>query len=172
MTQAQTKTEFVYTTYITSTPKKVWDAITTPEFARQYWGKANVSDWKPGSKWNMVSIDGSDVVNITGEVLESRPHSRLVLSWASPENAGNKSEHSRVTFDIEAIGEVVRLNVVHDQLWAGSEMAGGGSVLYPRLDPQDAVLFSLIVWLLGITATLWPARKAAKTSPVEAMGAA
>jgi uncharacterized protein YndB with AHSA1/START domain len=29
--------EFVYTTYITSTPQKVWDAITVPEFARQYW---------------------------------------------------------------------------------------------------------------------------------------
>lgn len=79
----------------------------------------------------MVSIDGSDVVNITGQVLESRPHSRLVLSWASPDNEGNKSEHSRVTFEIEPIGEVVRLNVVHDQLWAGSEMAGGISRGWP-----------------------------------------
>ena len=57
-------------------------------------------------------------------------------------------------------------------LAAGSEMAGGGSVLHPRFDPRDAALFSLIVWLLGIAATLWPARKAAKTNPVEAMGAA
>src|SRR5206468_2751774 len=48
MTEAPS--EFVYTTYITSTPQKVWDAITTPEFTRQYWGSANVSDWKPGSK--------------------------------------------------------------------------------------------------------------------------
>jgi uncharacterized protein YndB with AHSA1/START domain len=123
--------EFVYTTYISSTPQKVWDAITTPEFARQYWGKSNVSDWKPGSRWNMVSIDGADVVNITGEVLESRPPSRLVLSWVSPENLGNKSEYSRVTFTLEAIGDVVRLNVVHDQLKAGSEMAKGISGGWP-----------------------------------------
>ena len=42
--------DFVYTTYIRTTPQRVWDAITTPEFSRQYWGKANVSDWKPGSR--------------------------------------------------------------------------------------------------------------------------
>ena len=40
----------VYTTYIRSTPKKTWDAITKPEFTREYWGgMANVSDWKQGS---------------------------------------------------------------------------------------------------------------------------
>jgi uncharacterized protein YndB with AHSA1/START domain len=129
MTQAMT--EFVYVTYISSTPQKVWDAIITPEFTRQYWGKNNVSDWKPGSKWDMVNIDGSDTVNITGEVLESRPPSRRVLSWVSPENLGNRSEYSRVTFEIEAMGDVVRLNVVHDQLKAGSEMAKGISKGWP-----------------------------------------
>jgi uncharacterized protein YndB with AHSA1/START domain len=123
------KTEFVYTTYISSTPQKVWDAITTPEFARQYWGHANVSDWKQGSKWNMVNAEGG--VQMTGEVLESRAPSRLVLSWVSPENVANLSEHSRVTFEIDAIGDVVRLNVVHDQLNAGSEMAKGISKGWP-----------------------------------------
>ena len=125
------KTEFVYVTYITSTPQKVWDAITTPEFTRQYWGKNMISDWKPGSKWDMASIDGANAVNITGEVLESRPHSRLVVSWVSPENVGNRNEYSRVTFELEAIGDVVRLNVVHDQLNAGSEMAKGISGGWP-----------------------------------------
>ena len=54
----EAKTEFVYVTYISSTAQKVWDAITNPEFARQYWGHGNVSDWKPGSKWEMVRGDG------------------------------------------------------------------------------------------------------------------
>ena len=107
----------------------MWDAITTPEFARQYWGSGNVSDWKPGSKWEMVR-DGSGV-QITGEVLESRPPGRLVLSWVSPENFADKSEHSRVTFEIETVGGVVRLNVIHDQLKAGSEMAHGISNGWP-----------------------------------------
>ena len=122
-------TEFVYTTYISSTPQKVWDAITTPEFARQYWGHANVSDWNPGSKWDHVTKDGD--IRITGQVLETRPPSRLVISWASPENIADKSEYSRVTFEIEAMGEVVRLNVIHDQLKAGSEMAKGISKGWP-----------------------------------------
>ena len=61
--------EFVYTKFaINSTPQKVWDAITVPEFARQYWGHANVSDWKLGSKWEHVKPDGS--ILMTGEVLK------------------------------------------------------------------------------------------------------
>jgi ABC-type lipoprotein release transport system permease subunit len=55
-------------------------------------------------------------------------------------------------------------------LAAGAEMAGGSSVLYPRLDLTDAVTFSLIVWVLGVATTFWPARTAARTSPVAAMG--
>jgi len=122
-------TEFVYTTYITSTPQKVWDAITTPEFARQYWGHVNVSDWKVGSKWDMVKADGG--IQMTGEVLESRPPSRLVMSWVSPENVADTSEHSRVTFDIQPIADVVMLIVTHDRLKAGSEMAKGISKGWP-----------------------------------------
>ena len=56
-------------------------------------------------------------------------------------------------------------------LAAGAEMAGGTSVLHPRLDAVDAFAFSLIVWVLGVATTLWPARTAAKASPVAAMGA-
>jgi uncharacterized protein YndB with AHSA1/START domain len=130
MTQ-QAMTEFLYTSYIRSTPQKVWDAITNPEFARQYWGHGNVSDWKPGSQWDMVKGDGS--VQTTGEVLESRPPSRLVLSWVSPANRADKSEYSRVTFEIAMVGDVVRLDVLHNELKAGSEMAKGISNGWPRV---------------------------------------
>jgi ABC-type lipoprotein release transport system permease subunit len=54
-------------------------------------------------------------------------------------------------------------------LAAGAEMFGAGRVLYPQLDPGDAVRFSLIVWVLGIGAALWPARMASKTEPIVAM---
>lgn len=125
--------DFVYVTYIKTTPQKVWDAITTPEFTRQYWGKSIVSNWKPGSKWDMMNIDGSDTVNMTGEVLESDPPSRLVISWVKPENRADKSEHSRVTFEIEMQGDMVRLNVIHDQLKPGSEMARSIAGGWPRV---------------------------------------
>ena len=45
---------FVYVTYIRSTPEKVFEAITKPDIAKLYWGHENVSDWKPGSKWEHV----------------------------------------------------------------------------------------------------------------------
>ena len=125
--------DFVYVTYIKTTPRKVWDAITTPEFTRQYWGKANVSDWKPGSKWEMLNIDGSDSVNMTGEVLESDPPSRLVLSWVKPDSRADKSEYSRVTFEIQMQGDMVRLNVIHDQLKPGSAMEQGITEGWPRV---------------------------------------
>ena len=55
-------------------------------------------------------------------------------------------------------------------LAAGAEMYGAGRVLYPQLDPGDAIRFSLIVWLLGIGTAFWPARAAANANPVVAMG--
>ena len=49
------KNQLVYVTFIRTTPKKLWDAITKPEFARQYWaGNGNISDWKKGSNWQHV----------------------------------------------------------------------------------------------------------------------
>lgn len=54
-------------------------------------------------------------------------------------------------------------------LAAGSERFGGGSILYPRLEISDVVIFTLIVWLLGIVTALWPARRASHADPVEAM---
>jgi len=131
MTQATT--EFLYTTYIRSTPQKVWDAITNPEFARQYWGHGNVSDWKPGSKWDMVRGDGSGIVQTTGEVLESHPPRRLVISWVDPSKAADRTEYSRVTFEIEVIKDAVRLDVFHNELKPGSEMARGISNGWPRV---------------------------------------
>ncbi len=127
------KTEFLYTTYIRSTPQKVWDAITNPEFARQYWGHGNVSDWKPGSKWDMVRGDGSNIVQTTGEVLESHPPRRLVISWVDPAKAADASEYSRVTFEIEVVKDAVRLDVFHSELEAGSDMARGISNGWPRV---------------------------------------
>ncbi len=125
-----TNLEFIYTTYIKTTPEKVWAAITNPEFSRQYWGDGIHSDWKKGSKWQHVSTDGRHTVIVTGEVLESVPPKHLVLTWAAPSDL---HDDSRVTFEIEAIEDMVRLNVIHSKFKVGSKMAGKVAVGWPRV---------------------------------------
>ena len=114
---------------IRSTPEKTWDAITNPVFARQCWaGIGNVSDWKKGSKWQHVA--GDKDVYITGQVVESVPPKRLVLTWADPDDLGDQS---RVTFEIEPIEDAVCLKVTHDNFKADSAMAEKVSRGSPRV---------------------------------------
>jgi uncharacterized protein YndB with AHSA1/START domain len=111
--------DYVYTTYIRTTPEKVWQAITNPEFTRQFWGgQVNVSDWKKGSKWEHRDA-GSNALRLTGEVLESKPPKSLVVSWTDPENA---KDTSRCTYDIEAVHDMVRLTVTHGNFAPGYNM--------------------------------------------------
>jgi uncharacterized protein YndB with AHSA1/START domain len=128
-----TNPDFVYTVYIKTTPERLWNAITNPEFTRQYWGGENISDWKKGSKWQHVGNDAQRTVKLVGEVLESVPSKHLVLSWPEPSDAADKPRHSRVTFEIEQIGEMVRLNVIHSSLRAGSEMERRIAAGWPRV---------------------------------------
>ena len=123
------KPKLVYTTFIRSTPKKTWDAISNPKFTRQYWaGMANVSDWKKGSKWEHQNPDKE--VWITGEVVECDPPKRLVLTWADPDDLKDKS---RVIFEIEKLEDSVCLTVTHDRFKAGSTMVGKVSGGWPRV---------------------------------------
>lgn len=123
------KTTLVYTTYIKSTPEEVWRAITTPEFARQYWGgMVNVSDWKVGSQWKHEDTTEGNATRLVGEVKESTPHERLVLTWSAPDNVENAST---VTFDIIPVNGVVRLDVTHSNLVVDSTMHDGVSKGWP-----------------------------------------
>lgn len=124
-------TSFVYVTYIASTPKKVFEAITKPDVARRYWGHENVSDWKSGSKWEHIRDNDERTVEIVGEVIEVSPPTRLVITWANASQAFDPASYSRVTFEIEEYENMVRLTVTHDELEAGSGMAAGISKGWP-----------------------------------------
>ncbi|WP_046469342.1 ArsR/SmtB family transcription factor [Allosalinactinospora lopnorensis] len=135
-------TEFVYTTYITTTPERLWRALTDPAFTRRYWGVAFESDWQPGSTMTWKE-GGATIADPAQVVLESEPYRRLSYTWHTftpewAEAAGVSKEvltgvagerRSKVTFDIEPHGQQVKLTVVHDGFEPGStvlEMVSGG----------------------------------------------
>jgi uncharacterized protein YndB with AHSA1/START domain len=124
-------TSFVYVTYIVSTPEKVFEAITRPDVTRRYWGHENVSDWTPGSKWEHIRDNDERTVNIVGEVVESTPPSRLIVTWANASEEADPDAYSRVTFEVEPYNDMVRLTVSHDDLVVGSGMAAGVTKGWP-----------------------------------------
>ncbi|MBF6571715.1 MAG: SRPBCC family protein [Candidatus Binataceae bacterium] len=128
-----TKSKFVYVTYISATPEQVWKALLEPEFTRQYWDCENLSDWQPGSPWEHRRPDRAGTLRLAGRVVEIAPPHRLVLTWALPADAADLAKHSRVTFEIAPIDEMVRLTVTHDELEAGSEMLQGITHGWPRV---------------------------------------
>jgi uncharacterized protein YndB with AHSA1/START domain/DNA-binding transcriptional ArsR family regulator len=109
------KPEFVYVTYIHSTPEKVWHALTDADLTVEYWGHSNVSDWQAGSRWEHLRTDGSGIADVVGTVLEATPTQRLVMTFASPTD-DRAGATSRVAFEIEAHAEIVRLTVTHTNL--------------------------------------------------------
>lgn len=106
---------FVYVTYIESTPERVWQALTDANLTAEYWGHSNVSDWQVGSRWEHQRTDGTRIADVVGTVIESSPPTRLVTTWAAPGEEWADGP-SRVTFDIEPYGEIVRLTVTHENL--------------------------------------------------------
>ena len=128
-------------TYIATTPEKVWQALVDTDVMRQYWvgpnaecSRVNVSDWKPGSRWEHQRTDDSHTVDIVGKVVESNPPRRLVFTWARPKDAEDESKHSRVAFDIEPLGDgLVRLTVTHDDLERDPQMLEGISGGWPMV---------------------------------------
>jgi uncharacterized protein YndB with AHSA1/START domain len=105
---------FVYVSYIRTTPAKLWDALTQPEFTRQYWmGFSHDTTWEPGAAWTLRSPDGS--VADTGQVVEYDRPRRLILSWRNERVPELREEgYSRCTFELEPFGELVRLTITHE----------------------------------------------------------
>ncbi len=127
------KPQFVYVTYLATSPEKVWKAIVDPATTTKYWQNINVSDWRPGSRWEHRDGDTKGTVRLVGTVIESSPPRRLVLTWAFPADEAREERHTRVTFEIEPVGDVVRLTVIHDRLEPGSEMLEGITEGWPKV---------------------------------------
>ena len=127
------KLRFVYVMYVSTSQEKLWNALIDPEATAKYWQHENVSEWRPGSKWEHRRSDKKGTIDLVGKVIEWSPPRRLVLSWAFPADEGREERHSRVTFEIEPFRDVVRLTVTHDDLEAGSEMLEGITNGWPKV---------------------------------------
>lgn len=127
--QPMSKAQFVYTSYIKSTPEQVWKALTEPAFTRAYWDLEFKTDWKRGSE--MVWCQGEAVgVDPEQVVLEADPYNTLSYTWhtITPELARQHKwddellhslqceGRSKVTFTIEAQEKSVKLTVLHEDL--------------------------------------------------------
>ncbi|MEU8325158.1 metalloregulator ArsR/SmtB family transcription factor [Nonomuraea sp. NPDC048881] len=107
---------YVYVTYIRASAEQVWRALTDADLTARYWGHANVSDWRPGSPWEHRRADGSDVVDVVGEVIEAEPPARLVVTFDDAAGTEPARKASVVTFLIEPHQDIVRLTVTHEDL--------------------------------------------------------
>ena len=126
--------EKVFEIYIKTTPERLWEAITDPETRSKYnFGARVTSDWTPGSRFEMKA---GDVALGEGENLEVDPPRRLVQSAVFLWSDDVKREGtSRVTWEIEPIGDSCRLTVTHDQLREGAndELYGGWPMILSGL---------------------------------------
>jgi uncharacterized protein YndB with AHSA1/START domain len=128
--------EKIFEIYIRTTPERLWEAITDPEIRAKYqFGAGAESDWTPGSRYTLTH-PGSDNALAEGENLVVEPPHRLVQTmhtlWSEE---AEREGTSRVTWEIEPIGDSCRLTVTHDQLSADAppELYGGWPMILSGL---------------------------------------
>src|SRR5271169_4107220 len=120
------KPAIVYTIYIASTPEKVWQALTSAEFSRKYFfGNAVEVDLRVGGSYIVRTPDGA--LHISGEVVECDPPRKLTftfnVNWPA---LLEKLGPTLVSYEIEAIGEVVKLTLIqsHDRPLSDDILSG------------------------------------------------
>jgi uncharacterized protein YndB with AHSA1/START domain len=130
----ETMMEKVFEIYIKTTPERLWEAITDSEMRSKYsFGVGIESDWTQGSPYSSAA---GAIPIAEGENLEVDPPRRLVQSFNALWGDGVKAEEtSRVTWEIEPVGDSCRLTVVHDELHEGAndELYGGWPMILSGL---------------------------------------
>jgi uncharacterized protein YndB with AHSA1/START domain len=124
--------EFVYVTYIQTTPEKLWQALTSSEFSRQYWfGTELRTDWTIGSPFALVT-DGT--TTDVGEILEFDPPRRLSYTFSHVLREELRNEKpTKVVFTIEPQGRTVKLTLTHEGFAGASKLLDGISSGWPAI---------------------------------------
>jgi len=128
------KPKTVYVTYIASTPEKVWQALTDPDFTKQYFfGFAIDIEPRTGGSFRLLAGDGS--THVSGEVIEWSPPRRLSVTWrvAGMTDFGELPE-CVITYDITSSGDAVKLTMSESHSWdVPRDILKGGEMGWPKL---------------------------------------
>jgi uncharacterized protein YndB with AHSA1/START domain len=129
------KLEFVYVTYIETTPEKLWQALTDGDFTERYWfGHRIASDWEVGSVYRFTR---QGMPHSDGKILLSDPPKQLGYTWVGCSPESKREGTSRVTFDLEPNGGSVKLTLTHDNLDEGGvtycDISGGWPIVLSGL---------------------------------------
>jgi uncharacterized protein YndB with AHSA1/START domain len=126
------KPEFIYVTYIETTPEKLWQALTDGDFTERYWfGVRLRSDWKAGSSFEMVRTDGT--VSDAGKVVECDPPRRLAYTFVNLSDEYKGELPALATFVIEPLGKLVKLTLTHEGFAEDSKFFLGISKGWPAI---------------------------------------
>ncbi len=111
---------------IKATVEEAWREITKQgSVQRAFFDTVLVGDLKPGTPYRYTTPDGKRTF-IKGTILEVDPPRRLVLTFKF---VGAKEPEAKVTYELAAAGEGVRVTIVHEGLDVGSRqgrrVAGG-----------------------------------------------
>lgn len=127
------ESNFVYVTFIRTTPEKLWSALTDPVQMKDYWFGMHIdTEWKTGAAWQMVFPDGK--VADKGEILELERPKRIRLKWRNEFRPELKAEgFTLCTIELEPFGAAVRLTITHSIERAESKFLQAVSGGWPKI---------------------------------------
>jgi uncharacterized protein YndB with AHSA1/START domain len=136
MEQTLAHERYQYTNYIRATPERIWQAITDPSSASQFWGVTHITDWMPGSGMTW-QVAGATIADPEQVILEADEPRRLAFTWHTiTEEFGRAvggevlaamaaEPRSTVVFELEPTGDVTRVTVTHSGFETGSAILEG-----------------------------------------------
>jgi uncharacterized protein YndB with AHSA1/START domain len=115
------KIEFIYATYIRTTPEKLWEALTSGDFSQKYWmGFRFEVELKVGGSVRILPPENPEIYgDHAGKVLVCEPCRKLTYTFCpkdKPEVAAKRQGPSRVTYELTPMGPLVKLRLIHENL--------------------------------------------------------
>lgn len=160
--KAMGSSTFIYVSYIRATPETVWAAFLDPKMQSRAWmGHTLESEWRAGSPWRMISMDGR-IAN-SGEVLEIDSPGRMVLSYRSDHVPEWRSEgYSRAVFELVSLGDATKFTVTHTINRHDSKLIAAASASWPLIFSNIKSLIETGDVALTITASVLTQARSAK----------